>query len=168
MPVLPHPTPLLGDKTLIIDIWYYSEFQKSLSPHPLPTEAVSMRGGGEITAKSQGGVGGKLASTSPQPRGSQPDKSGGKGCRPVPQKAGQLGRLRWVPGLLVSGRGTMPEVLGLGSSSAWPCGVTLGSAFSLFGSQNSFYPTPGPGELSDTRNTFRLLQYNVKEMPYCS
>lgn len=47
----------------------------------------------------------------------------------------------------------MPEVLGLGSSSAWPCGVTLGSEFSLFGSQNSSYPTPGPGELSNTWNT---------------
>lgn len=55
MPVLPHPTPLLGDKTLIIDIWYYSEFQKSLSPHPLPTEAVSMRGWGNHSKEPRRG-----------------------------------------------------------------------------------------------------------------
>lgn len=51
-------------------------------------------------------------------KGSQPDKSGGDSCSPGPQKeAGQLGRLRGVPGLLVSGRGR-PAVLGRGSSSA--------------------------------------------------
>lgn len=27
LPILPHPTLLQGDKTLIIDIWYCSEFQ---------------------------------------------------------------------------------------------------------------------------------------------
>lgn len=119
-----------------------------------------------------GGVGEKNHSKEPR-RGRRetclhkyPTKVVGRAAAQPRRRQGQLGRLRWVPGLLLSGRGTRPEVLGLGSSSAWPCGVTLGSAFSLFGSQNSFYPRAGPGELNTTTNTFRLLTIQcVRDAP---
>lgn len=160
MPVLPHPTLLLGDKTLIIYYLVLLRIPKVLITSSPPHGSKFPWGWGEITVKSQGGAGGKLASTSPCQGGASQTKVVGRAAAQPHRKQGQLGKLRWMPGLLVSGRGTRPKVLGL-SSSTWPCGVTLGSAFSLFGSQNSSYPTSGPGELNNTTNTFRLQQYNV-------